>query len=219
MAEKTSTDLERWESQKRAIELKVSGLSVAEIATRLKLQDQTVRRYIKDGYAKITDILLLEGGALGEIVAQIDYVFSLTLGAFARAKRVVSVEVVQSDPAKPSERQPVETDDFYAKSQLAGKMTDLLRLKATVLGFTRADVNVLQQFNLGANTPGDASLEGIPQENVLKVREHLRAVKAIVANASVKTPLDVRHAHAAAGVKAPPAAADLLGVLDEAAND
>jgi lambda repressor-like predicted transcriptional regulator len=211
MPGKQLNDKDRWEREKRILNLKASGMSIVEIADRENIGLDTVRKALNMVYKRYVDLMILDGAnALTELVLQSEQCLALALGAFSQAKRVVSVAVEE----KTGERVNIEVPDWNAKSLFLGKALEAVRLKATVMGFTRADVtpiiNFIQSQNTQINQMNVSS--DIRPEDVPKIRRHLRGARALMHRAAAQK-IDVGEMHRLAGVKDVPDEEKLLGVM------
>jgi len=211
MRGKLLKDAERWEREKRILNLRSTGLSLVEIADRENCGVETVRHALSLVYKRYVDLMILNGAnALTELVLQSDQILTLALGAFSQAKRTVSVAVEEST----GERVNIEVPDWNSKSLFLGKALEAIRLKATVMGFTRADVTPIINFIQSQNTEITQTVVGkdIKPEDVPAIRKHLREARQLMHRAAARR-VDVGEMHRLAGVKDVPDRTDLPGIM------
>ena len=217
MAESNLTADERWEREKRILNLKSTGMSIVDIAEREKCDPKTVAAALKLVYKRYVDLMVFDGAnAIAELIMQADQMLTLAMGAFSKASRVVSVVVEGGN----GERVNVETPDWNARSLFLGHGLSAIRLKATIMGLTRSDVAPIINLINSKNTQiNQASLpDDIKREDVPAIRKHLRAARGLMHRAAAKE-IDVTELHRMAGVKNVPDAAMLPGAITDEAED
>ena len=217
MAECNLTDAQRWEREKRVLNLKSTGMSIADIAEREKCDPKTVSTALKLVYKRYVDLMVFDGAnVIAELIMQSDQMLALAMGAFSKATRVVSVVVEGGN----GERVNVETPDWNARSLFLGHGLGAIRLKATIMGLTRSDVapiiNLIQSKNTQINQgelPNDIKREDVPA-----IRKHLRAARGLMHRAAVRE-IDVSELHRLAGVKNVPDTEILPGAITVEVED
>lgn len=210
MSREGATDAARWERDKKILNLKAMGFSLAEIAEKLKVNRGTVSKALENVYKQYTDLMILDGAnALTEVLVQTDQILQLALGAFSAASKVVMV----TTDVDSGERIEVKQPDWYAKAQFLGKALEAIRLKATALGLTRPDISPIMNFINAQNAQVNQTVVGeIKTEDIPAIRRHLRGARRLIA-AKAAAKQDVRRAHEMAGVKQAPDLKELPGVI------
>jgi len=206
---------ERWEREKQVLSLAARGANPTQIAEEVKVTRATVVDDLKMIYKRYTDLLIIDGCAVGEMLTRIGTVIVRQNKIADKAVKVR--EVRENKDEKP---QLVTEPDYNARTAADARVLEAIRLQAMILGFGKTEQSPVFAFinQTTNNAPpggGKGEFAEVPADNIPAVRKHLRQLRTLLGREQVTTVTDARTQMALRGVKDAPQEGDLHGVLFE----